>query len=117
MNRDDPFAESTDTERTVIRPNPGGRRPVQEPPVAPMPQAPQPAAAAPGQPPMGADASISGAATGMNSLNAAASTLFSLVGRMRNRAQHTNPDALRESVVAEIRAFESRALQSGVAAQ
>ncbi|MEM7667605.1 MAG: type IVB secretion system protein IcmH/DotU [Pseudomonadota bacterium] len=117
MNRDDPFAESTDTERTVIRPNPGGRRPVQEPPAAPMPQAPQPAAAAPGQPPMGADASISGAATGMNSLNAAASTLFSLVGRMRNRAQHTNPDALRESVVAEIRAFESRALQSGVAAQ
>ena len=27
MSDDDPFAEPNDTERTVIRPNPGGRRP------------------------------------------------------------------------------------------
>ncbi|MEM9784054.1 MAG: type IVB secretion system protein IcmH/DotU, partial [Pseudomonadota bacterium] len=56
-------------------------------------------------------------ATGLNPLNAAAATLFSLVGRIRNRAQHANPEALRESVIAEIRAFESRALQAGVAPQ
>ncbi|MEM6549383.1 MAG: type IVB secretion system protein IcmH/DotU [Pseudomonadota bacterium] len=117
MNRDDPFAEPTDTEKTVIRPNPGGRRPApaapvhaQQPASAPMPAAPQPAA-------MVSDGSVQAAATGMNHLNAAASTLFSLVARIRNRAQHTSPDTLREAVVAEIRAFESRAMQSGVPAQ
>jgi type VI secretion system protein ImpK len=49
----------------------------------------------------------------MNSLNACASTLFSLISRIRNRAQHMDPDALRRNVVAEVRAFESRALQAG----
>jgi type VI secretion system protein ImpK len=50
----------------------------------------------------------------MNPLNAAASTLFSLNSRIRNRAQHMDPDALRRSVVAEVRAFEARALQARV---
>ena len=50
----------------------------------------------------------------MNPLNAAAATLFALVSRIRNRAQHPDPDALRRSVVAEIRAFESRAMQAGI---
>ena len=111
MSSDDPFAEPSDTERTVIRPNPGGRRPVT--PVA----APQSAAAPAAPRPAMADAPVSMATTGLNPLNAAASTLFSLIGRIRNRAQHANPDALRESVVAEIRGFENRALQSGVPAQ
>ncbi len=116
MSRDDPFAEPTDTEKTVIRPNPGGRR------ADPVPQA-APAATAPSTgagPTMGAaaaDVPVAASATGMNPLNAAASTLFSLIGRIRNRAQHPNPDSLRESVVAEIRSFESRALQAGITAQ
>ncbi|MFT6167898.1 MAG: type VI secretion system protein ImpK, partial [Celeribacter sp.] len=55
--------------------------------------------------------------TGMNPLNAAAATLFSLVGRMRNRAQHPDPEAMRRSVVAQVRDFESRALQAKVDAQ
>ena len=55
--------------------------------------------------------------TGMNKLNASASTLFSLVSRIRNRAQHLDPEALRRSVVAEVRGFENRALQAGVDAQ
>ncbi|MDT8345222.1 MAG: type IVB secretion system protein IcmH/DotU [Thermohalobaculum sp.] len=111
MSRDDPFAEPSDTEKTVIRPNPGGRRPMttQAAPSA------EPAAAAPR--PAGAALPLGQAATGLNPLNAAGSTLFSLVGRIRNRAQHANPEALRESVVAEIRAFENRALQAGVPAQ
>ena len=53
----------------------------------------------------------------MNPLNAAASTLFSLVARIRNRAQHSNPDALRQSVVNEIRAFGNAAQQVGVPVQ
>jgi type VI secretion system protein ImpK len=50
--------------------------------------------------------------TGLNPLNAAAANLFALVSRIRNRAQHPDPAALRRSVVAEVRAFESRALQA-----
>lgn len=123
MSENDPFAEPDDTDRTVIRPNPGGRRPS----VAPSP----PPAAAPGagagyvlpeapQAP-GATAAPAGkgdaVATGMNPLNAAAATLFSLISRIRNRAQHPDPEALRRSVVAEVRGFESRALQARIDAQ
>ncbi len=114
MSDDDPFAEPDDTERTVIRPNPGGRRPVPAaPPVAgpAPPRAESPHAPAPPSNERPADAPI---LTGMNPLSAAASTLFALAGRIRNRAQHPDPDALRRSVVAEVRAFERRALQDGI---
>src|SRR5690606_1771640 len=47
-------------------------------------------------------------------LIACATPLFALIGRIRNRAQHVDPDKLRQSVVAEVRAFESRALSAGV---
>ena len=122
MVDDDPFAEPDDTERTVIVPNPGGRRPAAPPlpdPGAPGP-APAPQASAP-QAPMPAasatSATLEAGMTGMNPLNAAASTLFALIGRVRNRAQHPDPDALRQSVIAEVRAFESRALKAGVDAR
>lgn len=129
MADEDPFAEPDDTDKTVIRPNPGGRRP------APTAAAVPPSAAAPapaqhggqiyGTPsqstgPAGGGAKRDDGAnletgmTGMNTLNACAATLFSLVSRIRNRAQHPDPDALRRSVVAELRAFESRAVQAGV---
>jgi type VI secretion system protein ImpK len=105
MSDDDPFAEPDDTDRTVIRPNPGGRRtlpnPVKQSSPAPQTQEPE----------RSGDSASSATLTGMNPLNAAATTLFSLVSRIRNRAQHPEPDALRRSVVAEVRAFEARALQ------
>jgi len=110
MADEDPFAEPDDTERTVIRPNPGGRRGVATP-AAPLVGAP--AAASITQAVGGPDV-MAGAITGMNPLNAAAATLFSLVSRIRNRAQHPDPDALRRSVVAEVRAFESRAISAQV---
>jgi type VI secretion system protein ImpK len=125
MADNDPFAEPDDTDKTVIRPNPGGRRP----PVAPVPGAAQPAAApqAPSdetpQPAAAktrashSDPKLDAGMTGMNPLNAAASTLFSRVSRIRNRAQHPDPDALRRSVIAEVRAFENRALQARIDAQ
>lgn len=127
MSDDDPFAEPDDTERTVIKPNPMGRRtgatpapqaqmdPNLQPMVAPQaqpaqpqaPQAPRPSGSA-------ADTTVAMAATGMNRLNACAATLFSLISRIRNRAQHMDPDKLRQKVVGEIRAFENRALQANV---
>ena len=138
----DPFGDGDDGDRTVIRPNPGGRRgaPAHQPtPVAqsdPVATEPPRPAAPVGAPPAGAGAfgvpspGASGAGpaasgsdaeevvlTGMNRLNACAAPLFALISRIRNRAQHLDPDKLRQSVVAEIRAFENRALQSGIPAQ
>lgn len=134
MSTDDPFAEPSDTDKTVIRLNPGGRRFEVAPPAPAAPAASAPMASASplaGQAPpaagiapapaslMPASAApqVDSASTGLNPLNAAATPLFLLVGRIRNRAQHADPAALRENVVAEIRSFEARAGQAGVAAQ
>ena len=123
---DDPFAEPGDTDKTVIRPNPGGRRsgvapegegaaaPPQTEAAADAIGVPQ-ASAASTKAPTGKSAQM--ALTGMNALSACASTLFALISRIRNRAQHMDPDGLRKNVVAEVRAFENRALQAGIAAQ
>lgn len=132
MSDNDPFAEPDDTDKTVIRPNPGGRRSgggmaAPTPAAAPDPGGfPEPGAGSAGAygVPLGAtprptaksaDASVS--MTGMNQLTACASTLFSLISRIRNRAQHMDPDKLRQSVVSEVREFENRALQAGIPAQ
>jgi len=133
MSDNDPFAEPDDADRTVIRPNPGGRRDMAPKPAATpgpdvQPAPAQPAAAQGGGQPMGIPASqareasltepsVEQGMTGMNRINAAAATLFSLVSRIRNRAQHMDPEKLRRSVVAEVREFENRALKAGVDAQ
>jgi type VI secretion system protein ImpK len=116
-NKDDPFAEPGDTEKTVVNLNPGGRVPMAY--AAPAEQAARPAAyvAAAPAPQMGAVVDMSAANSGLNQLNAAAAPLFSLVGRIRNRAQHNDPVALRTSVVQEIQRFESAALMAQVPAQ
>lgn len=119
MSDDDPFAEPSDTERTVIRPNPGGRRAPVPPPTGtgPNPSAAAGIASVPA-PPAGAspgDRQIMEAGyTGMNQLNAAATPLFALISRIKNRAQHNDPEAMRQATVAEIRTFESRAVTAGV---
>jgi len=137
MSDDDPFAEPDDTDRTVIKPNPGGRRPstpapqppAQAPAQAQPAAAPEPALDAFGIPGPAADpiadarssapqqAEVELVLTGMNRLNACAGPLFSLISRIRNRAQHMDADKLRSSVVSEVRAFENRALQAGIPAQ
>lgn len=131
MSTNDPFAEPDDSERTVIRPNPAGRRPAAGGAPAGVPNYPAQSPAAPAQPPGNGVPQASGAPaaadnakstespivlamTGMNRLNAAAATLFALVSRIRNRAQHMEPETLRRNVVAEIRGFETRAIQGGV---
>ncbi|MDN5789022.1 type IVB secretion system protein IcmH/DotU, partial [Pseudorhodobacter sp.] len=134
MSKNDPFAEPDDSERTVIRPNPAGRRagggaaaagvpnypapqqPAQEPGNLGygVPQRATPAAAVASDNGKTTESPIALAMTGMNRLNAAAATLFALVSRIRNRAQHMEPETLRRNVVAEIRGFESRAIQGGM---
>ena len=133
MSDNDPFAEPDDADKTVIKPNPGGRRGFQP---TPQPQATRDQAEAEPAPQHGGggsagfgvpdrggaggsttEPSVEQGMTGMNRLNACAATLFSLVSRIRNRAQHMDPDKLRRSVVAEVREFENRALQQGIDAQ
>lgn len=132
MSDKDPFAEPDDADRTIIRPNPGGRRaipstpqPISQPEAAPHSQPIADSGQAIGIPSASSGAtndsatepSVEQGMTGMNKINAAAATLFSLVSRIRNRAQHMDPEKLRRSVVAEVREFENRALQANVDAQ
>ncbi len=129
MANKDPFAEPDDSERTVIRPNPGGKRsptPASAPQAPPQTYAPTatdpspamgiPASAAQQRPTGGNDANAI-SLTGMNPLTALATPLLSLVSRIRNRAQHMDPEKLRQSVMAEVRAFENNALKAGQDAQ
>ncbi|MCH2164944.1 MAG: type IVB secretion system protein IcmH/DotU [Marinovum sp.] len=136
MSDNDPFAEPDDGDRTVIKPNPGGRRSLSSQPKVdqqpakrsdPFSQRSEVTQGA-GQP-MGiptanvsssetaSEPGVEAGMTGMNQINASAATLFSIVARIRNRAQHNDPEKLRRAVVAEVRSFENRALQSGVDAQ
>nr|WP_124088459.1 type IVB secretion system protein IcmH/DotU [Pseudogemmobacter humi] len=118
MDDDDPFAEPGDSDKTVIRPNPGGRRAgLAQPASAPQAYAEPAPAAVPASslaaPPPAADAVLEDSLTGVNPLVASAGTLFALISRIRNRAQHPDPDALRRSVVGAVRSFETHALQKG----
>lgn len=118
MSDDDPFAEPDDTDRTVIRPNPGGRLSSVASPstgAAPAIKPPNPSSELPSAATGPSDPGV--ATTGLNKLHAAGATLFALVSRIRNRAQHPDPETLRRSVVAEVRGFEAKALQSGVDAR
>jgi len=115
---DDPFSEPDDSERTVIRPVPGGRRPA--PPAAPPPAAPSPFATRPmpqAAPAAAAPMPAEGAETisfGLNPLVAAAAPLLQLLGRLRTTYSQPNVDELRERAIQQVRAFETQARDSGV---
>ncbi|MGZ4999522.1 MAG: type IVB secretion system protein IcmH/DotU [Methylomonas sp.] len=114
MNQNDPFAPFDDSDRTVIRPMPGGRRPS----TAPAPEAnalnvsadftagfnPPPAVGLPG------------AEFQQNPVVAAALSLISLAGRLRQTAFYPAVDELRQRLSGEISGFENRLLQSGISA-
>jgi len=116
---DDPFAEPEDSDRTVIRPAPGGRRAT--PPAAPAQTPFQDA------PPQGQRASAfenvapppagSGAETiqfGLNPLIIAAAPLLQLLGRLRMTLSAPNVEDLRERTVRQVRQFETAARDGGV---
>jgi type VI secretion system protein ImpK len=113
MTIDDPFAEPDDSERTVIRPNPGGRRPVEA--MAPAPAAP----AMPYTPPvaeMGKPIELP-PLSGLNPLVNAALPLLDLAVQIKNRAVHSQIEMLRDRVITEINAFERRVTPLGLAPQ
>ena len=97
-------SDQSDGDRTVIRPAPGGRRPVEPAPV--------PRQAVPAAPVLDVPETV---ALGENRLVASAQPLLQLLARLRNTA--TPPDAgdLLSRATAEVRRFERRARDEGVA--
>ncbi|MCU7921258.1 MAG: type IVB secretion system protein IcmH/DotU [Candidatus Thiodiazotropha sp. (ex Dulcina madagascariensis)] len=107
MDHDDPFGMKPNEtgDRTVIRPRPGGKAPVSNP--QPAPQSPEPplrAAPAPNLP----------TRQGANKLEIAASSLLSLLGRLRDTPSHPDPVTLKSSIIEKFRTFEHKAQDLGV---
>ena len=100
---DDPFAEIGGG-RTFIMPTPGAR-------AAPNP----PRSQAPGRPEVAAD--IEPVESGLNPLVAMANKLLAVVPQIRATHQLADPAALRESIAADLRAFEAQCRARGMAAE
>ncbi len=118
---DNPFEE--DSDRTVIRPVPGGRKAA--PPAAQPPSGGGFGAGAPQQPPMqpaapvyAASAAVADGAEhitlGGNPLTAAAAPLLQLLARLRSTVSQPDPADLRERATRELRAFEQQARDAGI---
>src|ERR1700761_7602700 len=108
---DNPFSEPDDSDRTIIRPMPGGKRPVAPAaPVAPPP-GPSPfdapvhqfAAQPPARAPSDAPETIG---MGGSPLLSAAGPLLQLLARLRNTMSQPDSGDLRERAVREVRRFE-----------
>jgi type VI secretion system protein ImpK len=109
---DNPFSEPDDSERTVIRPAPAGRRvaPAPAPSSAPAPSPiPEPRSGAPLS-----DGAVGEMAVGLSPLVAAAVPLLQLLARLRNTLNQPDPGDLRERAVAALREFENRTRETGV---
>jgi type VI secretion system protein ImpK len=109
MSDDNPFADSDDSEKTIIRPSPGGRRAAPaERTVAPdrRTEAPMPPA----------DPSVAAVMSrdGLNPVVAAASVLLSLASRVRGTASQKDVEGLRDRVVRELKTFEANASATGL---
>lgn len=111
---DNPFSEPDDSDRTIIRPMPGGKRPVA--PAAPPPSlfdapaqqyAPQPAAAQPAA--RSASDALETIGMGGSPLLSAAGPLLQLLARLRNTMSQPDSGDLRERAVREVRRFEETA--------
>lgn len=117
MSVDNPFEE--DSDRTVIRPAPGGRRP----PASSGPAqgfAPSPAFPASSPAPVAA-AAVTGEGAerlifGGGALMAAAAPLLQLLARLRNTISQPDPADLRERASRAVQAFEKSAREAGVPA-
>jgi type VI secretion system protein ImpK len=103
---DNPFSEPERTERTLIRPVPGGRTPAPRPSDTPSPEAQGPVAPA-------ADDAAS-TAPGVSPLVAAAAPLLQLLARLRNTLNQPDPGDLLERAVRAMRAFEQHVRDLGI---
>ena len=107
---ENPFAEPGDQDRTVIRPTPGGARAARAA-LLPAAPAPPPKTAVP----LASGPDIEAVVAGEGPLAKAAAPLLHLLARLRNAASAPDPGDMRERTRRELRAFERRARDAGVA--
>lgn len=117
---------SIDSDRTVIRPMPGGRGGAATPPqqpATPAPQQPvqQAVSPQPAQPPshQSQQAAVSASSyfstsSGLNPLVNAASTLIAVFEKTRSSMSHPDVGGLHQRLVSEIKQFESTAKEIGI---
>ena len=98
----DPFADLDETQRTFVKPTPGGR-----------PGTPRPGESAPAATSTTADATAPD--QGLNPLVALANRLLLVVPQLRSTRQVDDVDALRNSLAQGIRDFAARAAAQGIA--
>ena len=117
MSGHNPFAEDgddDDSEKTVIRPAPGGRRPAAAPAArqsaAPLPEA----SASRGAAPIGDGAETIDFA--LNPIVGAAAPLLQLMARLRTTYSQPNAMEVRDRAFRQVQAFEQSARGAGVAA-
>ena len=111
MSGGDPFDPFGQNDRTIVRPNPGGRAPAPTPqPGAQMP--PQGQAASFSPPPASAPSGPI-VTPGTNPLIIAAGPLLDLLGRLRNSLTQASFADLKASVSKSIEQFEATASTNG----
>lgn len=109
---------SVNSDRTVVKPTPGGR--VKQPAVQPMPEHPQQQAPAVPQqhaaPPPHVDTEVAYFRTsrGLNPLVNAASVLIAVFEKTKQAVNHPDIGGLHQRLVNEIKAFEIRARERGI---
>lgn len=107
---DNPFSEPDDSDRTIIRPAPGGRRTTPPPPPPPPSgggyQPPPPPMPPPPPPPPPRGGGAETLTIGTTPLLAAASPLLQLLARLRNTLQPPDSGDLRERAARAMRDFE-----------
>lgn len=99
-NSDDPFFSSGGSDRTIIRPIPGGRRSDIERQVENN------------TPLKGAEISLHNLGK-LNPLESAASALLAIISRLYNSPSHNNPEQLKQKLVEEIKDFNLDADKAG----
>jgi len=102
MSQDDPFGDLPEQERTIIRPSPGGRKPIV---TAPLSASPPPA-------PLNID--DLGHFGALNPLVAAANPLLTLAVQLRNTPAVGDLARLRDTLSRAVREFESDARGKGI---
>jgi type VI secretion system protein ImpK len=109
MSDDNPFGEPDETEKTIIRPSPGGRRPA-PPERTVAPESGREASYGPADPTVAAVL----ARSGLNPLVAAAAVLLGLATRVRGTSTQKDVEGLRDRVVRELKSFEAAASATGL---
>jgi type VI secretion system protein ImpK len=111
---DNPFAEPEDDNRTIIRPNPGRRRPLSTEPTDKASSEQPPRQDAPAKRSAAMAEGTENISIGNDALTAAAAPLLQLMARLRNTASPPDSGDLYQRTVQQIRVFEQETRDKGI---